>query len=47
MSYDFSGPRRSRFAVWFLEGVRETTGPAEAHAHQAAWWKVMCLTGVD
>jgi hypothetical protein len=36
-----------RFSRWFLEGVREPATPAAAHAPQSAWWKVMCLTGVD
>jgi hypothetical protein len=32
--------------AWLFEGLRETTGPAKP-THQSAWWKVMCLTGVD
>ncbi|MEO8077714.1 MAG: amino acid transporter, partial [Acidobacteriota bacterium] len=40
--------QKHRFKLWFLEGVVEPPGPHSAHAeHQSAWWKVMCLTGVD
>jgi hypothetical protein len=38
---------RRRFKRWFLEGVREQPGPHASAGHQSAWWKVMCLTGVD
>ena len=37
---------RGRFLLWFLEGLRETPATASA-THQAPWWQVMCLTGVD
>jgi hypothetical protein len=40
----------SAFKKWFFEGqVEEVVGPHEAEGkHRAhAWWKVMCLTGVD
>jgi hypothetical protein len=37
-----------RFKRWFLEGLPEQPGPhGSSTGHQAAWWKVMCLTGVD
>jgi hypothetical protein len=47
MSFGLTARQRSRFNRWFLEGLREPAGPHARHAHQDAWWKVMCLTGVD
>jgi len=49
MLYGLTRRRRRRFLLWFLEGVRRQPGPhaSEETAHQSAWWKVMCLTGVD
>src|SRR5213078_750137 len=37
-----------RFANWFFEGSAESVvGPHARSTHTAAWWRVMCLTGVD
>jgi hypothetical protein len=39
---------RDRFTRWFFEGTQvEPVGPHAKPAHTAAWWRVMCLTGVD
>ena len=49
MPYGLSARQRRRFKIWFFEGIREPEGPHSTpdHVHQSAWWKVMCLTGVD
>lgn len=36
-----------QFNRWFFEGTAEPVGPHARTKHTAAWWKVMCLTGVD
>src|SRR5215813_2383067 len=41
---------QSAFKRWFFEGqVEEVAGPHEQEGRRQAhaWWKVMCLTGVD
>jgi hypothetical protein len=47
MPFGISEPQRHRFTAWFLEGLREPVGPHARAVHQAPWWQVMCLTGVD
>ncbi|HJR60769.1 MAG TPA: hypothetical protein VJ813_15270 [Vicinamibacterales bacterium] len=49
MAFGLSVRQKRRLKVWFYEGIREPEGPHAnpAHVHQSAWWKVMCLTGVD
>jgi hypothetical protein len=37
----------SRITRWFYDGHLADHDPGAQSAHTAAWWKVMCLTGVD
>ena len=41
--------RDGTLPTWLLKHQVQPVGPAagESHAEQHAWWKVMCLTGVD
>jgi hypothetical protein len=39
--------RRRRLKAWLFEGLPRPGGPHTKSPHQDAWWKVMCLTGVD
>jgi len=47
MRYGLRARHRRRFNRWLLEGLRQRPGPHVSSGHQSAWWKVMCLTGVD
>src|SRR4051812_17823797 len=38
---------RQRVHDWLYEGYVRQVGPHAPAIHTAAWWKVMCLTGVD
>ena len=40
---------KRKLKLWLFEGAREPAGPHSrpADVHTDAWWKVMCLTGVD
>src|SRR5688572_11244952 len=39
---------RDGFQRWFFEGTHaEAVGPHSKPVHTDAWWRVMCLTGVD
>ena len=47
MALGLTDRRKRRFKLWFLEGLRKPAGPHAHAVHQAPWWQVMCLTGVD
>ncbi|MGN9774534.1 amino acid transporter [Micromonospora sp. H33] len=44
-----AAPGAGRLGRWLLEHQVQPAGPetGESHARPHAWWKVMCLTGVD
>lgn len=37
---------RNKIKRWLFEGLRSTATKSKTH-HEARWWNVMCLTGVD
>ena len=39
--------RRGRLEQWLFEGLGSAVGPHARTVHEARWWRVMCLTGVD
>src|ERR671911_3144859 len=49
MRLPLSPRRRRRLTSWLLEGAKPPAAPhaKPAAPHADAWWKVMCLTGVD
>ena len=47
MAYGLSGSTRSALRTGSSKAPRARGAEHAEHAHQAAWWKVMCLTGVD
>ena len=38
---------KRRIHDWLYKGYEAPVGPHVRPTHTAAWWKVMCLTGVD
>ena len=48
MQYVVTQADRTRLRDWFFQGIKQAPeGPHTPPTHTAAWWKVMCLTGVD
>jgi len=45
--WNVSHRTRRRFGRWLMHGAEEAAAGTQAHAETDAWWRVMCLTGVD
>ena len=42
-----ASPAPRGFTSWLLQDLRDPQAASHPKTHQAPWWRVMCLTGVD